>query len=290
MKSTFKQFRIIMGVAIIFVSPMLLQKIDVPSDDTSITELKFDGIRLILSKHEDKTKLYTRHGTEVTNRFTELCQNDLPDGTILDGELVVLDERGKPSLELIMSRFHTSRALGKLPVTFVVFDIIKYKNAWLNHIKLIKRKEILSEALPSHPNMTELKWIDGNAPEYFKVVQERGLEGIVVKNPNSRYYFNKRSSDWEKIINYQYIEGLVIGYRKNEFGLIIQSFDGKAWGIMEHMPVKNRREFFAMSRQQKINESKEYVYLSTPFPVKIKYRHFTSKGKLHIPVFNGWLI
>ncbi|MGG0053002.1 ATP-dependent DNA ligase, partial [Bacillus atrophaeus] len=64
-----------------FVSPMLLHSIKEPElfdDENYITELKFDGIRLIFSKFDNQIKLYTRHNNEVTNKFPELLDLDIP--------------------------------------------------------------------------------------------------------------------------------------------------------------------------------------------------------------------
>ncbi|MBU8597267.1 ATP-dependent DNA ligase [Alkalihalobacillus clausii] len=273
-----------------FVSPMLLQRIDEPTKEDWLTELKFDGIRLILTKNEGFTKLYTRHNTEITHRFPELCENNLENGTVLDGELVVLNNEGKPDFELIMSRFKSSNHFAFLTAQFVVFDIIKYKHTWTTALPLIQRKEILSKALHPHPHMFEIKWLEGQADSYFDAVKNRELEGIVIKNPASTYKINKRSGDWLKVINYQFTEGLITGYRKNEFGLLLESFEGELWGVMEHMPIKSRREFYKLTKLQTVNESKNFVHLETPFPCKIRYRHKTSKGYLRIPTFVDWLI
>ena len=82
---------------------MLLHKTEQPFDDGDIiNELKLDGIRLILSKFNNQTRLYTRHNNEVTSKFPELLQLDIPDGTILDGEIVVTDQQGKPDFEAII--------------------------------------------------------------------------------------------------------------------------------------------------------------------------------------------
>lgn len=64
---------------------MLLQKVDEPFDnDEWLTELKLDGIRLLVSKWNNKIKCYTRHNNEVTFLFSELQSLNIPDGTILD--------------------------------------------------------------------------------------------------------------------------------------------------------------------------------------------------------------
>ncbi len=82
---------------------MLLHKTEQPfEDDDFITELKLDGIRLILSKFDNQIKLYTRHNNEVTTKFSELLQLDIPNGIILDGEIIVTDQQGKPDFEQVI--------------------------------------------------------------------------------------------------------------------------------------------------------------------------------------------
>ena len=83
-----------------YISPMLLHKSDEPfSDSNFLTELKLDGIRLTLSKFNGKVKLYTRHNNDVTAKFKELHNIDIPDGTIFDGEIIVSDKEGKPDFD-----------------------------------------------------------------------------------------------------------------------------------------------------------------------------------------------
>ena len=80
-----------------FIAPMLLDSAKEPFDDENyITELKFDGIRIILSNQDGKVKLYTRHNNEVTNKFPELHDIDIPEGTVLDGEIIVTNSEGLP--------------------------------------------------------------------------------------------------------------------------------------------------------------------------------------------------
>jgi len=88
-----------------FVSPMLLHKIDKPFDDDEwLSELKLDGIRFLYSTM-NRFNFYTRHENEVTERFPELMNDKVPKGTILDGELIISDGDGKPDFEQLMSRF-----------------------------------------------------------------------------------------------------------------------------------------------------------------------------------------
>ncbi len=121
---------------------MLLQRVEQPFDDDSyITELKLDGIRLILSKFDNKVKLYTRHNNEVTAKFPELLTFDIPDGTVLDGEIIVTDQYGKPDFEAMMARFQSKRTLmGNGTLSYVVFDVIQCKGKPVNKLPLMDRK------------------------------------------------------------------------------------------------------------------------------------------------------
>jgi DNA ligase 1 len=88
---------------LVYVLPMLQKKSDHPFDDEEyITELKLDGIRLTLSKFNNQVKLYTRHKNHVTSRFPELQKVSTPDGTVLDGEIIVTAPDGKPEFEAMM--------------------------------------------------------------------------------------------------------------------------------------------------------------------------------------------
>lgn len=81
------------------------------------------------------------------------------------------------------------------------------------------------------------------------MVEQQGLEGIVLKRMESRYEVGKRSQSWLKVINYQYENVLITGNRKDEFGLLLSFLDGKPAGLMEFMPQAERK---ALYRQQKI--------------------------------------
>ena len=103
-----------------------------------------DGIRLILSKFNGTIKLYTRHHNDVTSKFPELLNLDIPDGTILDGEIIVTDLEGKPDFEAMMERFQFHRS--EHSIQYCVFDIIYYKGKKLT-LPLVERKMLLEKVL-----------------------------------------------------------------------------------------------------------------------------------------------
>ncbi|WP_409299179.1 RNA ligase family protein [Peribacillus sp. SCS-26] len=270
-----------------FVSPMLLHKSDQPFEDENyITELKLDGIRLTLSKFNNQIKLYTRHNNEVTSKFPELLQVDIPDGTILDGEIIVSDVEGKPDFEAMMERFQSKRSLHK--IYFCVFDVIYYKGDKVTYLPLLERKELLQSILEPSEHIGYSQWLTGNASAYFELVKQQGLEGIVQKKADSKYQINKRSQDWLKVINYQYTDAYITGFRKDEFGVLIGVEDGeriKAAGLMEFMTPQARKQFYSMYRDYILEENDKFFYLDPKIKCRVKFRNYTKAGLLRIPSF-----
>jgi DNA ligase-1 len=199
-----------------------------------IAELKLDGYRLIVS-NIDKLNLYTRHNNQVNYKFPELYDCPIPEGTILDGELIIVDQDGKPDFEAMQRRFQSKK--NKTPVTFCAFDIIRYRGIDVTGLSLLRRKELLDESFKENDRYKKVKVVEGDAVAYFDIVKKYGLEGIVIKDARSKYEIEKRSWSWQKVINWTYAEVYITGYRKKDFGLLtsIEAADGSlhATGIIE---------------------------------------------------------
>ncbi|MFP5116099.1 ATP-dependent DNA ligase [Bacillaceae bacterium C204] len=271
-----------------FFSPMLLQKSEQPFDDESyITELKLDGIRLILSKFDNKVKLYTRHNNEVTAKFQELLNIDIPNGTVLDGEIIVTDQYGKPDFEAMMARFQSTRThLEDATLSYVVFDVIQYKGESVSSLLLMERKQLLDEIITQDTSLVaKVKYIEGHGSAYFDLVRQQGLEGIVLKRKDSRYEVGKRSKSWLKVINYQYDEVMITGLRKGEFGVSLNFLEGKPAGLMEFMPLAERKNLYRMKKV--ISEDDKFMFIE-PIKCRVKYRNLTKAGFLRIPSFVQW--
>ncbi|MFG6120934.1 ATP-dependent DNA ligase [Thalassobacillus sp. B23F22_16] len=265
-----------------FVSPMLLHKAEKPfTDDRYLTELKLDGIRLIFHKGSNgKVRLYTRHNNEITARFPELKDINIPSGTTLDGELIATDAAEKPDFEALMQRLMSNS--NTTPVSFVVFDILQYKGKNITNLPLLERKILLDQVLVEDSSLvSKVRYIEGNGEAYYDLVEEQSLEGIVLKHINSRYHSGKRSHSWLKVINYQYTDAIVTGYRKSKFGWILEYPDGTYAGVMElGVPPAVRNKFYQYPIKK---ETKDYRYLATPQPIKVKYRNKTKEGLLLLP-------
>ena len=279
-----------------FISPMLLHKVDSPFDnDDWLSELKLDGIRFLYATMNG-FNFYTRHENEVTERFPELITGQVPKGTILDGELIISDENGKPDFEELMSRFQVtspkriSIMSSIKPVTFCAFDVIYYKGKKVSQLPLSERKEILNTILPEDlPLIAKTLSINGHGTALFDLVKKQGLEGIVLKKKDSKYELGKRSQNWLKVINYQQATVEIAGFRKSEFGWLLRFSDGKPAGIMElGVPNEARKAVYQLAKMVEAREVKDYVFFpeaNESLKCKVKYRALSKAGYLRLPSF-----
>ncbi|MGG1671505.1 hypothetical protein ACIFOE_12800 [Paenibacillus sp. NRS-1783] len=269
-----------------FVSPMLLQKADNNEPFNSnlhLTELKLDGIRLLVDT-QDGARLHTRHDNEVTGKFPELIDNiPIENGTTLDGELIVTDSEGKPNFAAVMERFKSRKCKHK--VTFCAFDIINYKGKSVVHLPLNERKEILESAFKDNEYYTKTKFILGHGIEYFNLIKQQKLEGIVQKDINSKYEIDKRSGKWLKVIAYDFGEYYIAGYKKDEFGWLLSDGE-RIVGVLSLAVGSNERKAgYKVFQQLKVKETESTVYIKEVIKCVVKHRGFTKNNLLRLPEF-----
>ncbi|WP_121611591.1 ATP-dependent DNA ligase [Mesobacillus foraminis] len=272
-----------------FVSPMLLHKKQYPfNDHLFLTELKLDGFRTIWTKFDNKVRIYTRHNNEITSKFPELVNIPLPNGIILDGEITVTDDKGRPDFEAAMERFMSKKTGHE--ISYSVFDIIYHNGEKITGLPLLDRKEVLDQVITEEtPLLNKVKWFEGNAEQYFELIKQYDLEGIVQKRATSTYQINKRSHDWLKVINYKYKNVYLAGLRKDKFGVLLNFENGNYAGLMEFMAPQGRKELYKQYKDFIVEDNDKFVYLEPKLKAKVKYRNLTKKGLLRIPSFVEWI-
>lgn len=281
------------------LKPMLAHKVDAPFDDEqTIVEPKMDGFRLLLSTKDGLIEAHTRHGNEVKERFPELGVPPVPSGSILDGELIVMNE-GRPDFEKVMKRLMTQdprkiqQLTRTLPVQYVVFDILQHRGQRVTHLPLMERKALLEETLQENDGFSQIRYIEGNGTGLFKATKAAGLEGIVIKRKDSIYEVGRRSWAWQKVVHWQETEVVITGYRKKESGwLIAVEEDGRLrpGGVMElGIGAKERKAFYQVARLIQTHEDRKFVHLEPRIRCRIKYKKRTHAGYLREPVFQGFL-
>jgi bifunctional non-homologous end joining protein LigD len=224
------------------IRPMLASSVEEPFDNPAwLFEIKWDGYRAVAFIEDGVVRLVSRNQNDLTAQFPEL--RDLPkfvkaQRAILDGEIVALDEQGRPSFSLMQQRtgFQPGRRRipGRegVPAVYYAFDLLYLDGFDLRRVGLEKRKEILQTVLAK----TNLVRFSDHYPEkgrdLFQVAGQSGLEGILAKKRDSVYH-EERSNDWLKIKITKRQECVIGGYTDPEgsrahFGaLVLGLYDKK---------------------------------------------------------------
>lgn len=279
-----------------FISPMLLETAPAPfSDDNYVFEPKIDGHRLILSHINGQTRLYTRHNNECTRQYPELAGFTFDGDIILDGEVACSDpQTGAIDFELVMERLSAKKVdkilklSATLPVNFLAFDILRYRGVELRGRSLMDRKEVLSAAdFSCFPFIGKIPFIEDEGEALYEHIRARKMEGIVAKRKNSIYVGN-RSAAWRKIINWQYEDVYITGYRKSEFGWLasIPGKDGRLQpaGIIElGVTPRHKMAFYGVCKSLVTREERDFVYLEPKIKARVKIRNWTRNGMLRSP-------
>ncbi len=172
-----------------------------------IFELKLDGYRLLAAKRKGEALLLTRNGNDYTAVFPEIARavKALPvDELIIDGEVVVLDDEGKPNFSRLQrrgrlkSQLDIKRAAVELSSTFYAFDLIAAGEFDLRPLPLIRRKHFLKEALPGAGAVRYLDHIETEGEAFLEQVNALHLEGIIAKKADAPYRAG-RGGQWLKI-------------------------------------------------------------------------------------------
>ncbi|NOU63191.1 DNA ligase [Paenibacillus sp. LMG 31461] len=272
---------------------MLLQysKNNLPYDDPStIAELKWDGIRLIVS-NMDELNLYTKN-TNATSKYPELHNPPIQKGTILDGEVVVLDEDGKADFEACNARFKSRKVTHK--VVYFAFDILYHRGVDVTALPLEVRKGLLEEAVQENDHYRIVRPINGSAKDFFHLVCQYGLEGIVIKKKSSKYEKDTRSWSWQKVINYQHAEVFIMGYSKKEHSWLLGYQEGdhiRPIGALDlGITPSARKSMWPVFEAYKSGESKDHVYVKPLVRCKVKYRDWYKSGLMRLPVFEEFIV
>ena len=161
-------------------------------------ELKWDGIRALVSNDQAGVRIVDRNGGDLLGAIPELGTLRLPEGTLLDGEIIVCDSRGRPSYDLLAGRIGRKAAKrGRGPI-FVAFDLLYADGRPLIARPLAERRARLLAAELGSRVLAVPEHLDDDGEPFLEVVAEYGLEGIVAKRRDGRYVPGTRTADWLK--------------------------------------------------------------------------------------------
>jgi len=296
------------------LSVALAQLSDKPfSKPDWLFEIKWDGERSLAFIQGGDVELRARSGRNITAEYPELKQvvkQFNARKAILDGEVVVLDEKGRSDFMRIQPRFGVSNPplslQQKSPVSYYVFDLLYCDGYDLRNVALEKRKGLLRELLRPSANVRYSDHVIENGVELLERAKERGLEGIIAKRRES-HYGGKRSGDWLKFKIVHDLDVAIGGWTaprrtRDHFGALLMGlYDGKnlkyigsvGTGFDQKMLEKTMAKLVKLATAKSPFDTtpklKEEVHWVKPELVaRVKYGQWTKDKMLRQPVFLGF--
>ena len=246
-----------------FVEPMeCLSVARLPEGSQWLWQIKLDGYRALAVKSGSTVTLFSRRGKSLNRQFPHIVERlaDLPDGTVVDGELVAIDESGRPDFNLLQHfRAEASR------IHYYVFDLLCWKNRDVTRLPLIERRALLKSLVAvADKRIRTWDYVEAAPKDLLSAVREQGLEGIIGKQKDSHYQPGKRSGAWIKHRVNRGQEFVIGGYFPGPHGfdsLIVGYYDGD----MLTYVARTRNGFVPASRRQVFSKLKHLVTQTCPF-------------------------
>lgn len=260
-------------------------------------EMKWDGYRCLAWRDDRRNRLRSRRGLDLGDRFPEIAALDLPAGWMIDGEIVVFDEEGRPDFSLLQE--------GR-PANYVAFDVLVSPEGPLIERPLEDRRRHLTGLdLPEAVVVPEP--IRGNGTALYRAVGDRGLEGIVAKRAGSAYLPGRRSADWRKVAARHRLRAVVGGWmpgdggRRSTFGsLLVGLWEGERlrWigavgsGFTDRTLAQLGRALQSMERPSPPFAGAGSIprgarWVEPAMVVSVEYKEWTRELRLRAPVFKG---
>ena len=282
---------------------MLAKETDVPFDDKDwLFEIKWDGYRAICEKSKNEILLYSRNGISFLSSYPIVADQllQIKEDVVIDGEIAVINDIGKPDFQLLQ---HYGEDPDH-PIQYNIFDLLKLNGHDTTGLALLERKELLQKIIPANEVIKYSDHILEKGKAFFKVSKEKGLEGIMAKKADSKYYPGKRTSDWLKIKHHKTQEAIIAGYTqpsgaRKYFGALILAvkngsklkYIGHTGGGFNQNSLKEMYEKLQPLVQEKspfnekIKTNSPVTWVTPQLICEVKFAEITADGKLRQPIF-----
>ncbi len=281
-----------------------------------VFEFKFDGYRIVGWRSGGEAGLISRNGNDLTRTFPEVARAvaALPyDGLVVDGEVVVHDERGIPSFDRLQRRGRLQRwadvvrAAVELPATWYAFDLIACEGYDARALPLLERKRLLREILPSAGPIRFSDHVDEHGEAVYERAVAMGLEGVVAKKADGPYR-GTRSKEWLKVRSVRTDDYAVVGWKapkgsRTGFGsLHLARYDGEGLvyvgGVGTGFDETALESLASRLAELEVDEpacrppeggelprGKAPRWVRPEIVVEVRYKEVTAQGLLRHPVF-----
>ncbi len=221
------------------VAPMKAAMGSLPDGDDWAFEIKWDGYRTIVHVTERAVRLQSTAGHDVTARWPEfagLAASVNATDAILDAELVVFDDDGRPSFELVQNSGVGSNRQAVLQL----FDVLSVGGTDTIDLPYEDRRRLLEQLVEAGSNWVVPSYRIGDGEALLEATRVQGLEGVIAKRLGSTYRPGTRSKDWRKVKNRRRVEVTIGGYtdgsgnRSSTFGALL---------VGQPLPTAGRLQF-----------------------------------------------
>ncbi|KAB2952309.1 hypothetical protein F9B85_09085 [Heliorestis acidaminivorans] len=288
--------------------PMEPQQFCKPFDHPDfLFQIKWDGIRCLAYIEKDHIILRSRKGTSLTAQFPEIAKAKFFSPgiqAIVDGELIVLDEKGLPSFPLVMKRFRAQsnftieEALRTLPALYMVFDLLQWQDESFMTYPLEKRLAKLNEELIPSDHILLTSSVPEKGHAFYQQVETLNLEGMVGKDRNSPYIPGKKARSWRKVKNFRQISCWIIGFTSSVQGQVAALALGVEQGndtrqyigkVGSGISQKEAKQWYDRLHPHQIQEKTSqikkqgYYKVKPSYQVLIQYLEWTKDLRLRHP-------
>jgi len=280
-------------------------------------ELKLDGVRILAARDGEDVRLRYRSLRDATASYPEVARavrGLAPRRVVLDGEIVAFDEAGKPNFQRLGPRIQATRgnearaAAARVPVAYVVFDILALGDRDLRGLPLLQRKELLAQVVRGKGLVRTLDHIIEGSEQLWAFCLDQELEGVVAKRADSKYRVGpERTDDWVKIKCDRDDDFVVIGYTGGKGGrgalgsLELASYRGERLvargrvgsglsgdSIDTLLAAMKPLETESCAAEGELMEAQTArTFVQPRLVVSVRYAGWTDAGHLRHPVFHG---
>lgn len=287
-----------------YIKPMLAKETNAPfSDKNWVYEMKWDGYRAIAEVNKNKVSLYSRNGNTFNDSYpiitAALKERNIQ--AVLDGEIIVVKEDGKPSFQLLQ-HYQTD---GEHDIQYRVFDLLSLNGQNTCDLPLIERKKLLKQLLKVKTDAIKYSdHIEEDGISFFNVARKNDIEGIMAKQADSLYTPGARTSEWLKIKHHKSVEAIIVGYTeptgtRNHFGaLVLGMYEDKklkyvghtgsgfsSQGLKDMMELLTPLQIVTSPFEEKVKTNMPVTWVKPILVCEIKFTEWTRDGNLRHPIF-----
>ncbi len=263
-------------------------------------ELKYDGYRILAERRGREVRLRYRGGSDPSAQFPEVVEalRALPsDDFILDGELVVEDDDGKPSFSMLQGRAQRERPpRDARPATYWTFDLLAAEGHDLRGLSLARRRDLLRLLTAENPRVRCVEPVETEGEAFFEAVKQMGLEGVVGKRADTAHHPG-RGGDWQKFVIQQVGDFAVVGHTRDLTSLALATWDGDGFayagrvgsGLGPREASRVERELATHRRPtppcRNAPRDRDLLWVDPTLVAEVRYKEWDREGSPRGPVF-----